>query len=119
MDYKDKIKMLDLQKEKLALKLERIAQKEKTLKANLKKSERELEAKRKYKLGGLVYTAFANLGISDFEDDEILGALIKAFESNSKVQRLAYKRTGEDILLGNRQENIQSAHAQGFSGGEV
>ena len=119
MDYKKRMALIDLQKEKLTLRLERIAKKERTLKANVKKAERDEIAKRKYRLGGLVFTALSKCSISDFEDTEILGALIKAFEANSKVHRLAFLRSGESVLYENRHENIQSAHAQGFTDSEI
>jgi len=119
MDYKKRMALIELQKEKLALRLERIAKKERALKANVKKAERDEIAKRKYRLGGLVFTALSKCNISDFEDSEILGALIKSFEANSKVHRLAFLRSGESVLIENRQENIQSAHAQGFTESEI
>lgn len=120
MNYADKMKMLNTEKSKLALRLSRLVQKEKTLNSVAKKFKRAEDEKRKYKLGGLVLAAFSFLEIDDFEDAEMLGALIKIYESNkSKTARMVYKQCGENQLFQNRHSEKQSASAQGFTQSEV
>ena len=119
MTYDEKIKMLSLKKEKLSQRLTQLMQKEKTLFSVAKKQRRAEEEKRKYKLGGIVLLALSSCEISDFDDAEILGALIKSFENGSATARAIYKKSGEKILFDNRHSEKQSASAQGFTQNEI
>ena len=119
MTHAEKLKMLGLKKNKLEQRLTQLIQKEKTLSSVAKKERRAEEEKRKYKLGGLVILALSVSNIEDFDDAEILGALMTCYKNNSPTARLIYKRGGEKILFDNRQSEKQSASAQGFTQNEI
>ena len=119
MTHAEKLKMLGLKKEKLEQRLTQLIQKEKTLSSVAKKERRAEEEKRKYKLGGLVLLAFSVSDIEDFDDAEMLGALMSCYKNNNPSVRAIYKKAGEKILFNNRQYEKQSASAQGFTQNEI
>lgn len=119
MRYEEKMNLLKLEKEKVALRLKRITEKEKTLKSVARKAARDEDTKRKFVLGGLVFAAMRECEIFEFEDEEILGALIKVYETISPTTRAVCKKFGSEILYKNRHKDQQSASAQGFTQVEV
>lgn len=119
MTYEEKMQALALKKEQLEKKMSAILQREKTLASIAKKAKRAEEDKRKYKLGGLVMLALSSCEVEDFEDEEVLGALIKCFENKSPQARAFFKTYGERKLFSARHASQQSASAQSFTQAEI
>lgn len=119
MTYEEKMQMLALKKEQLEKKMSAILQREKTLLSVAKKAKRAEEDKRKYKLGGLVLLALSSCEVEDFDDAEILGALLKCFENKNQQARDFFKNYGEKKLFSARHSVKQSASAQSFTQAEI
>ena len=119
MNYSEKMALLEMKKEKLQKRLAQISAREKTLAAKKRAANRTNENRRKYALGGVVILAMEEIGIDVFDEAEIVGALLKAYEKYDLETHYNYEAAGEKILFSHRHTDQQSASSQGFSKSEI
>lgn len=119
MDYAQKLALLEMKKDRLQKRLARIAQAEKSLASKKRQENRKNENRQKYTLGGIVLSAMYESGIETFDEAEILGGLLSAFEKYDLEKHYAYQSAGEKILHAHRHVDQQSASSQGFTKSEI
>lgn len=119
MDYSKKLALLEVKKDKLQKRLAQISAREKTLASKKRLENRKNENRRKYALGGAVVLAMEEIGIDVFDEAEIVGALLKAYEKYDLETHYKYQDEGEKLLHLHRHTDQQSASSQGFSKSEI